>query len=62
MGKASFFPRYTLSFPNEEVKYGFLESLMPSYVPRATAGNGLDIFTLDEAVENGKLSDWAVAE
>jgi len=45
--------RYTLSFPNEEVRYGFLESLMPSYVPKATAGNGLDIFTFDEAVENG---------
>ena len=28
---------------------------MPSYVPRATAGNGLDIFTFDEAVENGNL-------
>ena len=34
--------RYTLTFPNEEVKYGFLESLMPSYVPSATADNGLD--------------------
>ena len=48
--------RYTLCFPNEEVKYGFLESLMPSYVPKATAGNGLDIFTLDEYVENGQLN------
>ena len=47
--------RYTLCFPNEEVKYGFLESLLPSYVPRATAGNGLDIFTLDEYIENGQL-------
>ena len=47
--------RYTLGFPNEEVRYGFLESLMPSYVPKATAGNGLDIFTLDEAIENGDL-------
>ena len=28
---------------------------MPSYVPGATAGNGLDIFTLDEAVEKGQL-------
>ena len=46
--------RYTLCFPNEEVKYGFLESLMPSYVPKATAGYGLDIFTLDEYVENGQ--------
>lgn len=47
--------RYTLSFPNEEVRYGFLESLMPSYVPGASAGNGLDIFTLDEAIENEDL-------
>ena len=46
--------RYTLAFPNEEVKYGFLESLMPAYVPNATIGNGLDIFTLDEYVENGQ--------
>ena len=49
------FRRYTLGFPNEEVKYGFLESLMPSYVPVATAGNKLDIFTLDEYMENGEL-------
>ncbi len=47
--------KYTLGFPNEEVKYGFLDSLMPSYVPKATAGNGLDIFTLDEYVENGEV-------
>ena len=46
--------RYTLCFPNDEVKYGFLESLMPLYVPAATAGNGLDIFTLDEYIENGR--------
>lgn len=49
--------RYTLSFPNEEVRYGFLESLMPSYAPMATPGNGLDIFTLDIAIENGHLED-----
>ncbi len=48
--------RYTLCFPNEEVKYGFLESLMPSYVPKATAGTGLDIFTLDDYIEKGKLN------
>jgi len=47
--------RYTLCFPNEEVKYGFLESLMPAYVPNATAGSSLDIFTLDEYIENGEL-------
>jgi len=47
--------RYSLAFPNEEVKYAFLESFIPEYVPAATAGNGLDIFTLDEDIENGNL-------
>ena len=47
--------RFTLSFPNEEMKYGFLESLAPAYVPAATAGHGLDIFTLDEYLEKGEL-------
>ncbi len=46
--------RYTLCFPNEEVKYGFLESLMPSYVPKAAAGSGLDIYTLDAYIEEGE--------
>lgn len=49
--------RYTLGFPNEEVKYGFLESLMPSFVPASTAGNRLDIFTLDEYIEKGQLDN-----
>ena len=47
--------RYTLAFPNEEVKYAFLESLLPEYVPRSTAGNGLDIFTLEDKIEDGDL-------
>ncbi len=47
--------RYTLCFPNEEVKYGFLESLLPAYVPKATETYGLDIFTLDDYVENGEI-------
>ena len=37
---------YTLGFPNEEVKYGFLESLLPEYTPEAGSGNGKDIFAL----------------
>ena len=37
--------RYTLGVPNEEVKYGLMESLVPSYVPVVKGGNGLDIFT-----------------
>ena len=47
--------RYTLGFPNEEVKYGFLENLVPVYMPQATAGTGLDIYSIDECVENGDI-------
>ncbi|SEQ15732.1 AAA family ATPase [Butyrivibrio sp. TB] len=41
---------YTLSFPNEEVKYGFIESLMPAFVPDSSAGSG------------NMLTDWDVRE
>lgn len=49
--------RYTLSFPNEEVKNSFLESMMPAYVPSAIVGSGLDIFTFEEHIEKGELED-----
>ena len=46
-----------MCFPNEEVEYGFLESLAGEYVPALeTRGiGGTDIFTLEEYVENGDL-------
>lgn len=47
--------RYVLGFPNEEVKYGFLKSLMPAYVGNVGGGSGKDIFTLTDYVENGDL-------
>ena len=47
--------RLTMGFPNEEVKYGFLESLMPAYAPKAVPGTDTDIFTLDDYVENGNV-------
>lgn len=48
---------YTLAFPNEEVKYGFVESLMPEFIPDSAAGTGNDIFTLRRYVEQGKLDN-----
>ena len=48
---------YTLAFPNEEVKYGFIECLMPEYVANCGAGSGKDIFTLRRYIEKGKLDD-----
>ncbi len=49
--------RYTLCFPNEEVKYGLLNSMLPAYVHNASEANGLDIFTLEEYVSNGELDE-----
>jgi len=47
--------RYMLGFPNDEVKYGFLSSLLPVYTPTSTAAMGTDIFTIDEYIENGDI-------
>ena len=44
---------YVLGFPNKEVKYGFLKSLFPEYVPTAVPGSGKDIFTLRRRVLAG---------
>jgi hypothetical protein len=44
---------YVLGFPNEEVKYGFLECLLPAYAPASVAGSGMDIYTLNRYVANG---------
>ncbi|MBQ7497031.1 MAG: ATP-binding protein [Selenomonas sp.] len=45
--------RYTLGFPNEEVKYGFLESLLPVYTPASIPGRGTDFFALDDSLDDG---------
>lgn len=46
---------YTLCLPNEEVRYAFLQSLMPEYVDECGTGSGKDILTLKRHVENGNL-------
>ena len=46
---------YTLAFPNDEVKQGFLENLMPEYVSDCGSGSGIDIFTLRRYIKNGEL-------
>ena len=46
---------YTLGFPNEEVQYGFLNSLMPEYVNNVGAGSGKDILSLKRSLEKGDL-------
>ena len=44
---------YTLGFPNEEVEYGFLNSLMPAYLPETLPGTGKDILSIRGYLETG---------
>ena len=46
---------YTLSFPNKEVEYSLLESLIPEYSLNYNSGTGNDIFTLRRYVEDGNF-------
>ncbi len=46
---------FTLAFPNEEVKYGFVECLIPEYISDCGAGSGNDIYTLRRYIEQGEL-------
>ncbi len=43
--------RLTLGYPNDEVKYGFTESLAPVYLYNHGGRTGADIFAIDDAVE-----------
>lgn len=49
------FRSFTLGYPNEEVKYGFVESLAPAYLYRERKSKPLDIFAFGEDIENGNL-------
>lgn len=42
---------YLLKYPNEEVKIGFLESLMSSTIPESESETGLDITSFDDDIE-----------
>ena len=42
-----------LGFPNDEVRYAFLQSLMPEYVNECGTGSGKDVFALKKYAEDG---------
>ncbi len=55
---------YKLGFPNDEVKYGFLKSLAPSYLKVEDKPTPFNIILLDDAVEEGDtdaIRDWFTA-
>ena len=47
------FGEYILGFPNEEVKYGFLRSLMPEYAPVTATRSGKDISSIRRCLMRG---------
>ena len=52
---------YKLGFPNDEVKYGFLKSLAPSYLRIEDKPAPFNILLLDDAIEEGDtdgMRDW----
>lgn len=48
---------YNLGFPNNEVQYGFFNSLLPEYVGDTGAGSGKDILSLKRYMEAGNLEN-----
>ena len=52
---------YKLCFPNEEVKYGFLKALAPTYLKIEKKSSHFNVDILDDAVEEGDtdgMRDW----
>ncbi|WP_034490336.1 ATP-binding protein [Butyrivibrio fibrisolvens] len=46
---------YTVGFPNNEVKYGFLNSFLPQYTPDSFSGSGKSILEIRRYIQNGDL-------
>ena len=44
---------YTVGFPNNEVKYGFLNSFLPQYSPDSFSGSGKSILEIRRYIQNG---------
>ncbi|MCF0191054.1 MAG: ATP-binding protein [Marinilabiliaceae bacterium] len=52
------FDNYTLDFPNREVRSGFFDYLLPTYVPASRSSNSFNISSFVEDVEAGRVDDF----
>ncbi|UTC67416.1 MULTISPECIES: ATP-binding protein [unclassified Treponema] len=52
------FQLYKLGFPNDEVKYGFLDNLVPAYTSIAKDASGLFIANFVRDIEKGKTESF----
>ncbi|MDR0940428.1 MAG: ATP-binding protein [Mediterranea sp.] len=46
---------YTLGYPNEEVRYGFLNSLLPSFMGYSQMENDMSVIAMKEALDTGDI-------
>jgi hypothetical protein len=46
---------YTLGYPNDEVKYGFLNSLLPSFVGRSQIESEISLIAMKESLDVGDI-------
>jgi hypothetical protein len=49
------FNEYTLGFPNEEVEYGFLNFLLPYYLPGLPDGQGFSVTNFVKELQKGEV-------
>ena len=49
---------YRLGFPNDEVRYGFLDNLLPAYTPIRADKTGLSIWEFYEQIEAGDVDGF----
>ena len=52
------FRQYTLGFPNREVEEGFMNALIPSYLPKKHSNNTFDIAQFVMDVEDGRTDQF----
>jgi hypothetical protein len=49
---------FTLGFPNEEVKYGFLNELLPAFIPTWGLDDSFSVINFIKAVRRGDVDDF----
>jgi len=52
------FNEFTLGFPNEEVKYGFLNQLLPAYAPQVVMDYSFSASRFIKALRSGTVEDF----
>ena len=52
------YDEFTLGFPNEEVKYGFLNELLPAYAPQVIHNGDFSASRFTKALKEGNIEDF----